>query len=144
MNNKYSAQNIFASMQESMKAAMEIAPTTPAFDMKTAMEIQRKNMQAITDVNQTVMNGWQELARRQAAMMAEFIQSNSAIAKDITAEDMIHRQTDVIKNVCQKSMANSQELIEMMRQNNLQTAEVISERLMNSMNEIKNSVKSDA
>lgn len=143
MQKKQASEGFFEDAQENLKKMMSgVVPAAP-FDMKMAMEAQRKNMQALMQANQMMMQGWQVMAQRQAEMVSQFVQDNSTLARETmkegTPQDKFSKQADILKKACEKSMLNSQELAEMMRKSTFETAEVLNRRLVDSISEIKSS-----
>ncbi len=137
MQQKNSDLGFFSGMADTMKKMMETSPVANPFDLQVIMEMQRKNMQAITEANQRALQGWQTLAQRQTEMVAEFTQNNAG-APSKNAEENIMQTTDRVKAACEKGMANSRELGEIIRQSGTEAAEVITRRAIASLSEIKN------
>lgn len=131
MQQKNPAQEFMDTMQSSMKTMMDGTPTANPFDIKSIMEAQRKSMQAITEANQRVMDNWQALARRQTEMVTQFVQDNSTMARDVLStaasspQESLSRQADMMKAVYEKTLLNTRELAEMMRQSSVETADII-------------------
>lgn len=142
MQQKNPAANFFTDMQSTMKQMMDSVPATNPFDLKAVLEAQRKNIQALTEANQCAMAGWQNLAKRQAEMVSEFVQGNSSLATNSFSprapQDTIAKQAEIVKTVCEQSLQNTRELTEIVRKNAADTAEVISRRVAASIGEIKN------
>lgn len=147
MQQKNSNTNFFADMQSTLKQMMGGLPSYPV-DLTSAMETGRKNMQAITEANQRAVQGWQALAQRQTEMVTQFIQDNSGIAAqgltEATPEAKIALQTEAVKSAYQRSLANSQELAEMVSKCTKDAADVINKRVVASLNEIKAASNTDA
>jgi len=145
MQQKNSAENFFSDMQSTFKQMLGNAPTAYPFDFKTMMEAQRKNIQALTEANKCAMQGWQALAQRQTEMVSQFVQENSGIARetfaDGTPQDKIAKGTEMMKSSIEKSIQNSQELVELCRKCVGDAAEIINQRTMATMNEMKASAK---
>ena len=55
-------------------------------DMKAFLETQRKNLLAISEAQQTAVEGFQNLARRQTEILSQFVEDNSSIAKQALKE----------------------------------------------------------
>lgn len=148
MQQKNSAGNFLNDMQSTFKEMMSSVPTAAPFDFKAMMEAQRKNFQAITEANQRAFQGWQALAQRQTEMVSQFVQDNSGMASEAMAEstpqDKLAKQAEMIKMVCAKSISNTQELAEILRQSTADTAEVLNRRVVASLAEIKSTAKKDA
>jgi phasin family protein len=141
MQQKNSTGSFFDDMQSSIKQIMDTAPTGNAFDIRTVMEAQRKNIQALTEANQCVMNGWQVMAKRQAEMVSQFVQDNSGLAAQSFAptdpQDAIAKQAELLKTACARTMENAREIAEIARKCTVDTADVINRRMTAGMSEIK-------
>ena len=145
MQQKNPAENFFGDMQATLKQMASAAPTGFPFDFKTMMETQRKNIQALTEANQRAFQGWQTLAQRQTEMVTQFVQDNSGMAREAfsenTPEAKFAKQTEIVKAACEKSIQNTQELAEIARQCTTEASELISQRVVASLAEIKDSAK---
>ena len=145
MQQKNSAENFFSDMQSTLKQMMSSAPAGYPFDLKTVMEAQRKNIQAITEANQRAFEGWKTLAQRQTEMVSQFMQDNSGLARETLAEGTpeakFAKQTDLLKSSYEKSVQNAQELAEIAQNFATEAAEVINQRVVASLSEIKASTK---
>jgi phasin family protein len=148
MQQKNPAEVFFESMQSGFKKILEVSPVTGALDIKTMMEAQRKNMQAVADANRLAFQNWQDMARRQAEMVSQFVQDNAEIARDALSadapQDRFARQADTLKTTYEKSFLNTQELTDMMRKSTIDTADVINQRVLTAISELKNTAKKDA
>ena len=135
-------------MQSTLKQMMSSAPAGYPFDLKTVMEAQRKNIQAITEANQRAFEGWKTLAQRQTEMVSQFMQDNSGLARETfaegTPEAKFAKQAELLKTSYEKSIQNAQELVEIAQGCASEAAEVINERVVASLTEIKASAKKKA
>lgn len=142
MQQKNPAANFFSDMQSTMKQMMESAPTANPFDFKTVLEAQRKNIQALTEANQCALNGWQNLAKRQAEMVTQFVQDNSGLATQSLSpaapQETLAKQTELLKSVCEQTLQNAREITEIVRKNTVDTAEIVNRRLLDGFGEIQN------
>ncbi len=140
MQQKNSAENFFSDMQQTFKEMLGNLPSSYPFDFKAVMEAQRKNMQALTEANKCAMQGWQEMAKRQAEMVSQFVQDNSGIARETlaeeTAEAKLAKLPGIIQSNYERSIQNSQELVELCRKCVTDAAEIINQRAAASMSEI--------
>lgn len=149
MQQKNSAGNFFSDMQSTMTQMMDAAPTGNPFDIRALMEAQRKNMQALTEANQCMMNGWQAMAKRQAEMVSQFVQDNSGLAGQTISpaapQEAMTKQAELLKATCTQAMENAREIAEIARKCTADTADVLNRRMMAGMGEIKKSAaKKDA
>lgn len=113
---------------------------------QTFMETQRRNMQAISEAQQTALENWQGLAQKQANMVSQFVQDNANLAQQImkegTPEEKVARQAEIFKKAYETSLAQSQEMASLLTQSSKETADIISRRFSASIKEIKDSVQS--
>ncbi len=129
MQQKNSPHNFFGDVQSTWQQALE---TT------------RKNFQAINEANQRAVQGWQTLAQRQTEMVSQFLQDNAVPSfTQSTTEEKLAKQADIFQSVYQRSIANTQELAELATKCTKDAAEVISKRVVASMDEIKSASGSD-
>ncbi len=114
------------------------------FDMNALMDTQRKNMQALTEAQQHALEGLQAIAQRQATIMSQIVEDNSAIAKEFmgegTPEEKLSKNADMFKKIYERTITNLQELSEMVNKSNNESSKIINKRVSASMNEIKGSV----
>src|SRR5436190_14653904 len=71
------AQNGFAKLMEGQNFP---------FDMKNFLETQRKNMQAMTQAQQTAIEGFRALAQRQSELLSQMMEDNSGFARSMMGE----------------------------------------------------------
>lgn len=140
MQQKNSADNFFQAMQSNWKDMMTGAPASP-FDMKGMMEASRKNFQAMSDLNKQALQGWKTLAQRQSEMVSQFIQDNAGlpteVMSDVPADQKIARQTAAIQDAYQRSIANTQELAGIAAKCTKDAADIINNRIVATMSEIR-------
>jgi len=140
------ADAFFTQFQNTMKDMMAGGSAFPV-DVKTMMEMQRKNMQAMAELNQRTVQGWQALAQRQAEMVSDFLQDNSTLARESftegTPEQKMARQTEMFKKAYQRTLANSQELTQIVTSCTKEAGELINKRVLATLNEIKASGTKD-
>jgi len=148
MQQKNSAETFFNDVQSTFKQMLNNAPAGYPFDLKTVMDAQRKNFQAITEANQRTMDGWRALAQRQTEMMSQFMQDNSGLARETfaegTPEAKFAKQTEILKSSYEKTVQNAQELAEIAQNYATEAAELINQRVVASLSEIKASAKKKA
>ena len=149
MQQKNSAGDFFSNMQSTMKQLMDSNPTGNPFDIRAVMEAQRKNMQALNEANQCMMNGWQAMAKRQAEMVSQFVQDNSGLAGQAISpaapQEAIAKQAELLQATCSQAMENAREIAEIARKCTTETAEIVNRRLAATMGEIKKTAsKKDA
>ena len=129
-------------------SAKDNPDSIPALDIKTLMETQRRNFQAMTQAGQMAMTGWQAMAQRQAEMISNMTQTNTdalqQIMKEGTPEEKIARQADVFKRAYEISVAQSREMTQMMTQTTREAAELIQKRVKGTVSEVSDAIKKAA
>lgn len=131
MQQKFDPSNIFGNVQSTWEQALETG---------------RKNFQAMTEVNQRAVQGWQALAQRQSEMVTQFLQDNGmpSYTEATTTQDRIGKQADAIQSAYQRGLANSQELAQIASKCTKEAVDVISKRVTASVSELSAAAKSAA
>jgi phasin family protein len=131
------AQNDFAKLFDNYK--------NPSFDMKSFLETQRKNVQALTQAQQLAFRGFQALAQRQGEIISQMVEDNSVLAREIlsegTPEEKMSKNAEVFKSVYERTVSSMQELAEMVSKSNQEAGAVINKRVSATLNEIQNSLE---
>lgn len=115
------------------------------FDLKALLETQRKNLQAIAQAQSITLENIQAVARRQAEIMAQVAEDNSAMARELlsegTPEEKIAKNADLFKSVYERSIKNLQDISEMIGRSHEESSEIINKRVSATMSEIKTAVE---
>lgn len=126
----------FARMFEQIKV--------PGIDMESMIAAQRKNFEALQRANQLALEGVQHVVQRQAEAMRNFVSEFADLAKSVAAEpdpaSKAVRQTDLLKASFEKTLAHMREMSEAIARSNSQAAEVLSTRVSESLNELKDAI----
>jgi phasin family protein len=113
----------------------------PMVEMQQIMAISQKNIEAMTAANQVAAEGWQTLWRRNTEIASTAMEEASSLMNELTAagtpEDKLARQIELVKSAYEKAMANAKELSELAAKSNEEAAELIAERVSDSLEEIK-------
>ncbi len=131
------AQNDFSKLFDNYK--------NPAFDMKSFMETQRKNIQAVTQAQQLAFQGLQAVAQRQGEIISQIVEDNSALTKELlsegTPEEKISKNAEIFKEVYQRSVSHLKELSDLISKSGTDASNVINKRVTATMNEIQVSLE---
>lgn len=131
------AQNDFAKALENYK--------NPAFDLKSFLETQRKNVQAVTQAQQLAFQSLQTIAQRQSEILSQMVEDNSSLAREIlaegTPEEKMSKNAEIFKSVYERTVGNLKELSEMISKSNHEASTVINRRVSATMNEIQESLE---
>lgn len=115
------------------------------FDMQAIMDIQRKNVEAMTEAQQLAVHGMQSFAQRQSEIVSQIMEDNSVIAKEMmgegSPEEKMAKNADMFKTVYERTIKNMTDLSEMIQKSNEEASGVISNRVSASMGEIKSALE---
>lgn len=122
--------------------------TFPGFNVESLMVSQRKNVEALTQANQLALEGVQALARRQVEIAREAIEEASALVRELSQpgapEDRLAKNVEIAKATFEKGLANARELAELMTKANSEAFNVITKRVTEGFEEIRDTAKAKA
>lgn len=114
-------------------------------DMKTFLETQRKNLQAVSEAQQSALEGIQAIAQRQTELISQFVEDNSSIAKQAlsegTPEEKIAQNADIFKSTYERNVNSLQEMSELIGESNQKATGILNKRVSASVNELKSAIK---
>ena len=119
----------------------------PGFDVEAMIAAQRKNIEALTAANKTAAEGAQAVAKRQAELLQETIEEVSARLKTAMAgasPDSAAKQAELAKAAFDKALVNMRELAEIASKANSEAFELINQRVLESVEELKTLLHSGA
>ena len=118
---------------------------TKLFDVKALLDIQRKNIEALSEANKLAFEGFQSAGQRQAEILSQILADTSSIVKEITAEntpeEKMTRQAELVKNAYEKSVTNWRELADIIGQSGKDATDIINDRVNSSLTELKSALK---
>jgi len=106
----------------------------PGVNFATLVDREQKNIEALTKANRIAFEGWQRLVRRQAEMLQETMQKVVADASQVDAK----KRADLAKEGFEKALANMRELAEITTQSQKAAFDVVSKRIDENMEGIRN------
>jgi len=106
----------------------------PGVNFATLVDREQKNIEALTKANRIAFEGWQRLVRRQAEMLQETMQKVVADASLLDAK----KRADLAKEGFEKALANMRELAEITTQSQKEAFDVVSKRIEENMEGIRN------
>ena len=113
----------------------------PGVNMEQAVASQRRNLEALTAANQLAVQGFQAVAKRQAEILKQTLEQTSVAMREVMAagspEDKAARQTELAKEAFERAIANMRELAEMVSKAQTEANEVITKRVTESLDEMK-------
>jgi phasin family protein len=120
----------------------------PGVDPDALVSAQRKNMDALVEANKAAAAGYQDLFKKQVAIFEETMaeaqkQMQGFDATRIDA-DKAKAQSELAKVAFEKALGNMQALAESAQKANSDAYEVISKRIAESLEELRDLVKTRA
>jgi phasin family protein len=129
---------------EKISTAIERIPVT-GLNIGALMDAHRKNMQTVRFVNQTIFESFQGYVQRQAALLNQMVAINSNFIKAImvapTAQEKVVKQAEASKAILNQSLLNTQQATETFAKCNYELMELVSNRMSESMEEMRDIVK---
>ena len=117
----------------------------PGFNFEALLAAQRRNIEAITAVNQAAIEGVQALARRQADLVRQSVEEATGVVNAIisspTPEEKVIRQAEASKAAVDRCLANARDVTETLTKCNAQALEVVSTRLNEGLEELRGIIK---
>ncbi len=114
----------------------------PEVNVDLFVQAQRKNFEAFASANQLAFEGIQAVAKRQGDILRETIEQLTQAGKELAAIDQapearVAKQAELAKTAFEKAMANLRELGDMLIKANGEAAEVITHRISEALDEVK-------
>ena len=121
----------------------------PMVDNGAVVEAQRKNVEALTEANKLVVEGWQAIAQRQSEIVREAAGDFTAALRDMSTEGasveaQLAKQTDRVKQGFEQALANARELTELGVKSQGEAANLLSHRFIESLDEVKSAFEKQA
>lgn len=122
--------------------------TVPGVDASAIMDAQKRNIEAIVQANRLSFEGSQALMHRQGEIIRQAVEEVSravqALSTAGTADEVMAKQADLIKEAFERTLANVRELAEMGAKSNQEAVEVLNQRVSDSLDELKSQIKATA
>lgn len=113
----------------------------PGVDMSAIVELQRKNVEALTSANRQAIEGLQAVANRQSQILKETMDEAVTALRDLSSaggpKEATTKQAELLSKSFEKALTNMRELAEMAAKSNTDAFNVIQQRIHESVNEIK-------
>lgn len=117
----------------------------PVLDMKSIMETQRKNMQALSQAQQLALQACQTLGQRQGKILSQMVEDNSVLAREVlsegTPEEKISKNAEVFKHVYERTINSMQEFSKLLGQCGQEASDIINKRVAATMSEIQDAIE---
>jgi phasin family protein len=112
----------------------------PGIDYQSIMETQKRNIEALTALNQQAAAGMQAVSQRQADIMQSLMGEATATAQQIAGtspEERAAKQAELTRVAFEKAVANMRELSEMISKSQNEALETINKRVSESLKEVQ-------
>jgi phasin family protein len=113
----------------------------PGVDMSAIVELQRKNVEALTSANRQAIEGLQAVANRQSEILKETMDEAVTALRELSSaggpKEATTKQAELLSKSFEKALTNMRELAEMAAKSNTDAFNVIQQRIHESVNEIK-------
>jgi len=120
----------------------------PGFDVTTVLDIQRRNVEALSAANQTIAQGLQTVARRQGEIarqsVKQFQDLLSVKPSSASATETLVKRIDLTKTSYEKNVADARELGDIVAKVGSEAADILSRRVVASLDEVKTAARPKA
>ncbi len=109
-------------------------------DFNQLFSTQRRNIEAVSAVNQAVVESAQAISRRQAEVIRDNVENLLKASKDImtsgTPETNLTKQADFAKTIFESTLSNIREVTEMVTKSSFEVFDVLNKRASETLEEI--------
>ena len=113
----------------------------PGFGINTVVDIQRRNVEALTAANQTIAQGLQTVVQRQGEIARQSVKQFQDLVSfkpsSTSVTETLVKQIDVTKTSYEKNVTNARELGDLVAKVVLEAADILSRRVVASLDEVK-------
>ena len=113
----------------------------PGFDVNTIVDIQRRNVEALTAANQTIAQGLQTVVQRQGEIARQSVKQFQDLVSfkpsSTSVTETLVKQIDVTKTSYEKTVADARELGDIVAKLGSEAADILSRRVIASLDEVK-------
>src|SRR3954454_6251586 len=121
--------------------AASLAFKLPGFDVNTVVDIQRRNVEALTAANQTLVQGLQTVAQRQGEIarqsVKQFQDLLSVKPSSTSVNEVLVKQIELAKTAYEKTVADARELGDVVAKVGSEAGDILSRRVVASLDEVK-------
>src|SRR5919107_312682 len=121
--------------------AASLAFKLPGFDLNTVVDIQRRNVEALTAANQTVVQGLQTVVRRQGEIARQSVEQFQDLVSfkpsSASVTETLVKRIDLTKTAYEKTVTDARELGDIVAKVGTEAADILSRRVVASLDEVK-------
>lgn len=114
------------------------------FDFSALLNIQRKNMEAISEASKVAMEGFQTVVQRQTELITQLAKDTSSMLQDLakegTAAERAVVHSDLVQKTYEKSVKNWHELAGIVDKSSKEASAVVHDRVASSLTELKSAL----
>jgi phasin family protein len=131
----------FAKLPAFDAASFTQAFKLPGFDFTTVLDNQRRNVEALTAANQTITQGLQTVVQRQGEItrqsVKQFQDLLSVKPSSASVTETLVKQIELTKTSYEKNVADARELGDIVVKVGTEAADILSRRVVASLDEVK-------
>jgi len=113
----------------------------PGFDVNTVVDIQRRNFEALTAANQTVVQGLQTVMQRQGEIARQSVKQFQDLLSfkpsSASVNEVLVKRIDLTKTSYEKTVADARELGDIVVKVGSEAVDILSRRVVASLDEVK-------
>ena len=113
----------------------------PGIDVTTVLDIQRRNVEALTTANQTIAQGLQTVVQRQGEIAQQSVRQFQDLVSfkpsSASVRETLVKRIDLTKTSYEKSVADARELGDIVAKVGIEAADILSRRVVASLDEVK-------
>jgi phasin family protein len=121
--------------------AASLAFKLPGFDVNTVVDIQRRNFEALTAANQTVVQGLQTVMQRQGEIARQSVKQFQDLLSfkpsSASVNEVLVKRIDLTKTSYEKTVADARELGDIVVKVGSEAVDILSRRVVASLDEVK-------
>jgi phasin family protein len=108
-------------------------------DMKALLDVEKKNIDALIEINRSAYDNWRSLMTRQAEVFQETMK---AIAAEASNEAVAGRRAEIARQGFEAALANLRQLAETATEQQKQTGEILRRRFEEGMAALRGRIES--
>lgn len=117
----------------------------PKFDLEALTDSHRRNIEALTNANRVVTEGFQTLIKKQTDIARDTISKSYQAYEEALSQESYEKkaakQTDAIKGSYKEAVKNIEELAGIIQKANAQTVDIINKRAEEILEEVKETIQ---
>jgi phasin family protein len=117
-------------------------------NLSAAMDIQRRNLDALNAANQTLVQGFQTLVERQAELTRRSVEQAQALFTQATtngpADEKLAQQIDLMKSGFERQVSSIREIQDIAVKVATEAGDIVTRRIAESLDEVKSAARSNS